>query len=153
MFEWQAVQIEQTASTLAFWLGKTHEDRLEWKPTTESGHGRSAYDVIAECVGVNYGIAATLKGGESGLDGSEEKKGFASVADAQQQLIASAKALADAVRGLDESALTKTYKLPFGDFPGSMMISIPLGNMSYHGGQINYIQCLYGDYEFYFPQG
>ncbi len=65
--------------------------------------------------------------------------------------MASGKQLADAVRGLDDAAFSREYQTPFGAMKGSDLARIAMANMYYHGGQLNFIQLLYGDKEFRFP--
>ena len=67
-------------------------------------------------------------------------------------LIESSGALADAVAKGGEERLAQEYEVPFGKFTGWFLAEISLANMHYHAGQINYIQLLYGDKEFHFPE-
>ena len=148
VMEWQASVIEGAANALAFWVGTTREDRLDWTPSAEpDSKSRSVLDVAHECVRSNRRMAAIL----SGSPPSEGPAPFTDSATAQKNLTESAKALADVVRGLDESALTQLFQAPWGPMPGRVMVQLPAMNMIYHGGQINYIQRLYGDTEFRVP--
>jgi len=154
IYEWQATAIEGAAGALAHWIGTTRPDRLDWCPKAEEeSNTRSALDMVKECVGINRMLAGLLKGSpppaDSGHHGNTPD--FASGADAQEQLIASAKELADVVRSLDPDALGRTYQTPFGALPGAFLIQLPAMNMTYHGGQVNYMQRLYGDTVFSFP--
>jgi hypothetical protein len=150
LFEWQAMLTEQGAEALAHWVETTEESRLNWKPSADStSDTRSVLELAQECITVNNRFAAILSGGESSVGG--DVSAITTAAEVREALVASAAALAAAIRGLDESALGKKYTLPFGEMPGSFCIAIPLGNMQYHGGQVNYIQRLYGDTEFRVP--
>ncbi|HET6385329.1 MAG TPA: hypothetical protein VFJ58_18200 [Armatimonadota bacterium] len=148
VMEWQASVIEGAANALAFWVGTTREDRLNWTPSAEpDSKTRSVLEVAHECVGSNRRAAAIL-GGSTPPEGPPP---FTDVVTAQQQLKESAKELADVVRGLSESDLTRTFQTGLGPMPGRLMVHLPAMNMIYHGGQVNYIQRLYGDTEFRVP--
>ena len=148
IYDWQAQTCEQIAGALAHWLKTTNPDKLDWCPEVK-GKGRSAYEQVYECAGVNRRFAAILKGEEAGQ--RPEKHTYASADQAADDLTASAKELANAIRNLDSEALTRKYNSPFGEVPGAVIIGIPTFNMNYHGGQVNFIQLLDGDPEFHVP--
>ncbi|HZP80198.1 MAG TPA: DinB family protein, partial [Chthonomonadaceae bacterium] len=128
----------------------TQEDRLDWHPSADpQSKTRSALDQAAECIDVNRRMAALLRGETPGPPVFERP--FADGKEAQEQIRESAKELAEAVRGLDEEALTRIYTTAMGPMPGALLLEIAAGNLNYHFGQINYIQTLYGDTEFHLP--
>jgi hypothetical protein len=146
VFEFQAQTIESNAEGFAHFIATTPEDKRDWRPMLEgSAQTRSVLELTSECVLFNRAFAALLRGEEPSLDPPALEDG----ADAQQQLLASARELASVVRGMDDAALERTYPTPFGPMPGAAMIEIPVRNMAYHGGQINLIQILLGDAEFH----
>jgi hypothetical protein len=148
MFEWHAKLVEDSANFTAFWIEKTRNDKVGWAPTIDgSTNTRSALQLGAECAMVNRTMAGLLRG----EDGKQEQPEYTATEECTADLRASAKELADAVRGMDEAALTKLYDSPFGPMPGSFLMQIALLNMNYHGGQVNLIQLLYGDPKFYVP--
>ncbi|HLK59272.1 MAG TPA: DinB family protein [Chthonomonadaceae bacterium] len=147
VFDYQARIIERTAASLAYWLQMTAPDRVNWKPTVEgSAPTRSAIEQIQECIRVNRTFAAKLSGHEPDHGNAPAEL---TSEEAQQQLISSAKELAAVVRGLDEDSLSRDYTLSWGTLPGLILIELAVANMSYHGGQINLIQLLYGDEKFH----
>jgi hypothetical protein len=153
LFEFQARNIEQIAETLAYFVETTREDRLRWQPTLEgAAPTRSVLEQISECVIVNRAFAALLRG-QSPPQAPMRQAAieFDGAASAQEQLLASARDLAAAVRGLDDAALEREYPSWRGPIPGATAIVLPYRNMAYHGGQINLIQLLYGDAEFHVP--
>lgn len=155
LFEWQARLIERAAGVLAHWLGTTQADKRDWCPCLEGdAKGRSAYDQVRECIVVNQMFAAVLRG-ETITEGWSEENGptFSSVEEAQEQLKASAAELAEAVRGMSEDDLGKTYQTAFAPLPGAVVMELPMANMHYHAGQVNYVQLLYGDGKFDVPPG
>jgi len=148
IYDWQAQNMERIAGALAHWIKTTNPAKLDWCPELK-GKGRSAYAQVFECAGVNRRFAAILKGQTSAP--GPETHNYASPDQAAEDLIVSAKDLASTVRSLDEEALTRKYNSPFGEVPGAVMISVPMFNMNYHAGQVNFIQLLDGDAEFHIP--
>ena len=154
LFEFQARKIERMAASLAHFVSTTPEDRLDWCPATdENSRTRSVMMQVSECVGVNRYAAALLR-----LEIPKQIPGhnappvtFSNSADAQQQLIDSGRELADAVRALDETALTRLYPHWRGQLAGELIIEMPYRNMAYHAGQVNMIQLLAGDSDFHLP--
>jgi len=60
--------------------------------------------------------------------------------------------LAGALRTLTDADLEKTFEHPRGTMLGKNLILMPMRNMGYHIGQLNFIQMLYGDTEFHVPK-
>lgn len=149
VFEWQAQLIENASDNLAFWVDKTRDDKFKWAPAMEgSVNTRSPMQLAAECATVNRSMAAMFRG-EQPTGG--EMPEYDSKQACGDDLRASAKELGNAIRGLDAGALERIYETPFGPMPGAVLLQIALGNLQYHGGQVNLIQLLYGDPKFYIP--
>jgi len=150
VIEWQASQIEMAAGILAHFVTKTDPARLDWKPKAEGedSKSRSIYDYLGECISINNGMAARLRGEESA---PEEPAELSDCETACAQLRASGKNFADALRSCDESIFDQKFQFPFGELSGTMLVTIPVSNMHYHAGQVNYVQCLYGDDVFHMP--
>ncbi len=149
--EWQAETIESAAKTLAFWITTTPEEKLGWCPTVdEKSCARCINDQIQECIRVNRTFAALLRG-ETPPPLPEGEVPQLSGQHLSDQIAASGKELASAVRALPDEGITKQYQTRFGPMPGGDLMRIAMGNMFYHGGQLNYIQLLYGDKEMRFP--
>ena len=143
-----AEQTERVAAALADFVGTTDPTRLTWQPSvSENGQTRSVLDQMAECISVNFRFAALLRGETA----PEAPSAPQSAADAQAQIVASAGALAAAIRGLTDDDLEKPLALPRGSLPLSRAMLVPFRNMAYHAGQINFIQMLAGDTEFHAP--
>ena len=144
-----AGDLESAAGFLGHFLSTTETDKLNWKPKAE-GHDsktRSALEVVAECAYVNRRTAAALRGEAF----TEEVPIFTTAVEAQGALMASAKDCADEIRKQDESVLQKSFAMPWGEVDGNFLLGITRANMHYHNGQVNYIQCLYGDDVFHVP--
>jgi hypothetical protein len=144
VIEWNARNIEGSADRVAYWVTTTREGRLNWKPSADpESKTRSVLEQIDECINANYRIAAMLSGETPPAPAAAPT----SAGEASDKLIASAKALATVVRELDEASLARELQTPMGSLPGAVLAGIAAMNMVYHGGQINFIQCLYGDTE------
>ena len=150
--EFQAEKIEGAAKLLAFWLGAMPEDKQSWVPEVTGAAGlRTARELVAECAAANRFFAALLKGEKPALFRPFEiKSEYASLEAAQQDLIASATECAAVIRGMSDEDLEREYRLRW-HMTGYQVIEFPYRNMSYHGGQVNQLQLLYGDTEFHIP--
>lgn len=150
--EFQADKIEGAAKLLAFWLGAMPEDKQSWVPEVAGAAGlRSARDQVAECAAANRLFATILKGEKpTPFRPFEVKSEYASTEEAQQDLIASAAECATVIRGMSDEDLEKEYRLRW-PMTGYQVIEFPCRNMTYHGGQVNQLQLLYGDAEFHIP--
>lgn len=147
--EFQARKIERNARALAHWVSTTPQDKLDWRPETgPESRARSVLDMVGECIWANRRWAAVLRG----LEPPQRPDSYsADSEDGQRELVESADKLAEVVRNLPDSALTKEFPGPRGPLPGEILIDMPNRNMSYHGGQVNMIQLLLGDTEFHVP--
>lgn len=151
--EYIARQTERMADSLAHFIATTPEDRLVWHPSIEGGAPtRSILEQISECVVVNRAIAALLRGAAAPPSGPNSPAiRFANGQDAQEQLVASARELAAAMRMMTDADLARVYDHPRGRMSGENVIIMCLRNMAYHAGQANFIQILYGDVDFHVP--
>ena len=143
--QWQARLIEKTAAILATFVDSTPEDKLRWRPTIDDhSQTRSILEQVGECVFANVRFFHILQG-EVPPAPPTEWDNFPSKQDAIVELRRSANALAEVVRHLDMDALIREYPTHRGPMPGALAIQFPVRNMTYHMGQINMIQLLYGD--------
>jgi hypothetical protein len=151
--EFQAKKIERIAESLAHFVRTTRDDKLDWNvPGENGGAGRSVLEMVGECIVVNRRIAALLRGEPvDSTSAMASPPAPSDVAVACDDLIASGREMADAVRQLDDAALSTLYTTWRGPLPGEIIIEMGYRNMAYHAGQVNFIQCLYGDPEFHLP--
>ena len=151
--EYMAEQVERIGPILAHYVATTDPSKLDWEPAVEgSAPTRSVLEQIGECVVVNRHFAALLRGENPPLPaGGWTHEGFADSQDAQEQLIASANELAQAIRAFDDDGLARTFQLRRGPTTGKNLLIMAYRNMAYHAGQINFIQMLAGDAEFHMP--
>lgn len=150
--QWQARQIEKAAHCLSVFVESTREDRLKWRPTVDAASNtRSVLEQVGECIFANRRFSYILRG-ETPPAPPAEFDSFESAADATKQLRESAATLAEQMRGLSVADLAREYQTHRGPMPGALAIQFPLRNMTYHMGQINMIQLLYGDTEFHIDE-
>ena len=157
VFEFQARRVERISAAVAHFIDSTPEDRLNWQPGALDGaKGRSIFSMASEIVVVNALVAKTLSGEALHAHRPSESLPdiiFTDSAEAQAKIIGSGKALAAAIRGLNDEDLEREYPHWSGPLRGEIWLEMPYRNMAYHAGQINYIQILLGDNEFHMPPG
>lgn len=155
LLEFQAIRAERNGQFLAFFVDNTPKERLDWHPKGEEGsQARSILEMSTECIMINRYITALLKGEnpERPQMGQQSEFGVDDPEKLCNALISSSKELADAIAQMKEDALDQDYPHWRGPLKGITLIEMPCRNMEYHGGQINYIQTLYGDMEFRVPK-
>lgn len=150
VLESTALQAEKAANFLGHFLSTTNPDKLDWKPKAENcdSKTRSTMEIVAECISVNNGSAALLRG-----ETPAEAQPPTTVEEARAALTSSAASFANALRSSDDSVFQRKFQMPWGEVTGEFLIDITIANMHYHNGQLNYIQCLYGDDVFHAPRG
>lgn len=151
--EFQAEKIESGGALLAFWLGTVPEEKCRWTPEVPGAAGlRTVLEMVAECSAANRFFAGLLRRETpQGFNPFDVKADYASLEAAQQDLLSSATECAAAVRALSDEDLMAEFVLRRGAMKGYQIIEFPYRNMAYHGGQLNYVQLLYGDTEFHLP--
>jgi glutathione S-transferase len=130
------------------------EDKLRWKPLDS---GRSALELARECTQSLNWCTGVLQGEpmpdftpEVMQAMQSEQAQWATLDDCERASVAKFEKLEAIVRSYPDGDLEKTIQLPFipgKDFSMADMIMVPYWNNTYHTGQINYIQTLYGDRE------
>jgi uncharacterized damage-inducible protein DinB len=126
-------------------------ERQDWKPLDV---GRSALSQVQECAIINPFFAAILTTqtvpAMEGEAYAAAKAALATPEAARAALAASADTLQAAIEAFPDEKLGETVTLPWGEGMvmtfGQIMLA-PYWNMTYHQGQIAYIQTLYGDSE------
>lgn len=121
-------------------------DRLEWIAMEKA---RSALDIVQECAAVNARWSLMLpirKWVEwDSARYQEHIKEMDSLEKAVEGLRRDTQLFVDAVLKIQDHELSDLVQLPWGDRPLSECTLHALWHMSYHEGQLNYIQRLYGD--------
>jgi hypothetical protein len=127
------------------------DEKFTWQPLDA---GRSALDQIIECGIINsWGARLLHDRAVPPMDGEAyaRTKTATTTRDAAIQLLERGTAeLVAAIEAFPDAHLEDTLELPFraGMIKSfTEMLLMPYWNLTYHLGQINYIQTLYGDRE------
>ena len=151
--EWEARVAETNGKWLAHWVKTTDSGKLDWTPIVDGNEAcRSVYEQVRECVTLLHGAAALLRGEAWPSTGEGSAKEFGCGNDACEAVVEASQKFGDTLRKCDDSVWQKNFKMPWGDASGAMLISMVVGNLQYHGGQINAIQMMLGDQEFHYPK-
>jgi hypothetical protein len=146
----------QNASDEAFKYAKAvPEDKLTWKPLDQ---GRSVLDQLQELAQAPQYATGMLGGGsgasEPGPSDWEklvaERQSWTTIEDCEREAKVRLDALFEVIKSFPDEKLTETVWLPYDggrDFTMQEIMEYPRWNANYHGGQISYIQTLYGDKE------
>ncbi len=147
--QWQARLIVKSANIMAFFLETSPIDKVRWRPAVdEKSKTNSMMEQVAKCTYANVRFRHVFLG-EEALPRPATWENNLSVEEAAAELKESAKLLAEVVEKLDAAGLAKEYMTHRGPMSGALAMQFPVRNMTYHMGQINMIQLLYGDTEFH----
>ena len=131
-------------------------DKQTWRPLDE---GRDAFDQLLEVTGMNFVAAEALRTKSNPVFSDEAEAKMKAELDTVPKAIAALKTscdlVASAIETLTDEDLETTITLPFrGGMvrPLSWMALLPSRHMSYHYGQVNFIQTLYGDKDMHLPK-
>lgn len=130
-------------------------DKLTWKVNET---GRTALNLCAECAQMIPMTTEMLKTksmppmDESAMEQMSAQSAGWTLDDCERICREQSESLCGVIRGYSDDDLALPIALPFGDRDWRMsdVASYPLWNMTYHLGQISFIQTLYGDNEMYF---
>jgi len=141
--EYAAAAIEKSANDLIQAALTLPEDKRDWKPQDK---GRSALSQLAECAVMNTMDAKIVQAGAYQESLKAERDEMLVALDtpdkAITQLREGAAALAGAIREVPDADLGKEVSPPWATMTLAQFFLMPLWNMSYHEGQINYIGTL-----------
>ena len=142
-----AEAIETSAATLIKDLAHIPEDKMDQSPM---GCARSPLDFTVECAGFTGLILKAVKKEEASMPSAEEIKQFQAMFNTREKAVGLLKSNTDelvaAVRNMDDAELSREIPTYWGTSETlAKMLYIVASHNSYHDGQVNYIQCLYGD--------
>lgn len=131
--------------------GYIPEEKLDW---VAMACAKSAANILAGCVSVNLAVASTISGEkidiktkQAALESSKSHK------EIEKAMNESVDKLCAVVDTLKESDLDKEVTLPWGmKLTIQDAIALPISHMTYHDGQINYVQLLLGDNAFHWAE-
>ncbi len=127
------------------------EERLTWRPAE---HARSVLEILQECVAIPVVMRRLLEERpQQPIDMNApfaEASQLRSVSECEQAMRENTERLISAIQNTPESDLHKTVMFPWGA-PASVarVMGAHYWNLTYHLGQIAYIQLLYGDTGYY----
>jgi hypothetical protein len=145
--EGMAKQMEWAGGNTSYNLGFIPADKLAWKPAPTA---KSALEIVNHVGGFVLGMVSVAR------DGQWKDPQFTPATDlasAQNLVSGAAESYAAALRTVDPSRLGGEVNLPFGTFPTSQALSMPVVDVIHHHGQIAYLQTLLGDEEMHFAGG
>ncbi|MDI6828086.1 MAG: DUF1572 family protein [Armatimonadota bacterium] len=142
------------ASTLVKDASYIPEEKLSWRAL---GCAKTAEEILKEIACSNVQMAASIRG-EKPSQAEEEfiktAEKASTLAELSQMVKESAEIVCQAIDGYSEADLEKQITMPWGAvFPLYEAAFLPANHMSYHDGQINYIQLLLGDSKFHWAEG
>lgn len=150
-----AIDLRKTISELIMDAARTYSSDLNWIQedkfhTVPMGSGRTVADFTAECIGFNRMAARLIKDEKVHFPTDEEHEAFVrsfdSIEKAKQGIIESAQLVVDALREITLDELWSEVTPPWGQpVPAYKIAYHAASHLSYHDGQLNYIQTLYGD--------
>lgn len=114
------------------------------------GCARTAVNIAAECGAINGFVARFLKTGEATRPTPEERQAFLATFDTVEKALnfleTETQALLSVIGALDAETLGAEETALFGRPMSRFAIAeLPAMHMSYHDGQLTYIQSLHGD--------
>jgi hypothetical protein len=126
---------------------KTRPDKIEWRPLDS---GRHVLDILQECGAVNARWSEILARREWVVwpfeAFLERRHRLTTLELAIQQLRQDTQLVVCQIETLADDELENRIAFPTYDATVAGCAMHPLGHMSYHEGQIGYIQTLYGDW-------
>jgi len=152
-FQDQAIRMTEFAMQELFKTARAvPADKLAWKPLDQ---GRSVLDQLQESAQSPLFFGQMLKpdwnpesAQEGGEQGAEERKGWTTIDACEQAAKRNCEAFYEAIRQIPDSDLEREVPTPWGMTPNVAEVALfQHWNATYHYGQINYIQTLYGDFE------
>lgn len=138
----------EAAASLSRLAAATPKERLSWEPLE---NGRSILNQLAECAVANTKWAAILRSRKyANLPPSAAAAMFAEITDREKALAALATSAADlveAIRSVPVEDLDEPIETEWEPMTLARCCAHACWNMTYHEGQISYVQTLYGDFD------
>lgn len=131
------------------------DDKLLWRPLDV---GRTVLDMAQECAqSADWGVGLIREGKFGGFDDGlikrmqDERAAWTTVAECEKVCREKSHALYLAIQAFPEERMDETIELPWGKktYAWWEVMLIHYWNLSYHWGQVAYVQTLYGDEGYY----
>ncbi|MGO8670661.1 MAG: DinB family protein [Capsulimonadaceae bacterium] len=135
-------------------LDKTPEDKINWSPSPTA---RTPVQLASHASMVVGGLLDMLKGQPFEFTNTAEldarfrqaERGFTTREQALGLLETNSAQYLAFLDGLTEEQLASDVTTPFGTFPMALAITFAADHMRGHLGQIDYLQTIWGDYDWY----
>jgi hypothetical protein len=130
------------------------EDKFDVSPM---GAAKTAKEMTLECVGLNKILVKMIDGQTAAHPTPEERKAwyamFRTPDAVKVEFKASMNNLIAKVEKLEDADLDRIVTAPWGQpLPLGAMLLMGVSHTTYHDGQLNYIQALYGDDKFHWME-
>jgi hypothetical protein len=121
------------------------------------GAAKTAKDMTLECAGLNRILVKLIAGEEAKHPSPEDRKAsyasFKTAEDVKGEFSSSFDELIAKVEKLEPAQLDREITAPWGQtLPLGAMLLMGVSHVTYHDGQLNYIQSLYGDDKFHWME-
>ncbi len=117
------------------------------------GCAHTAADILTEVAGANVAIANSLTGAKPDEEFGKKVGQASTLEEIGDLVLESARIVVKAIESFSDADLDRDVTLPWGmTLPISQAIFLPVSHMTYHDGQINYIQTLLGDSAFHWAE-
>ncbi|HEY3782707.1 MAG TPA: hypothetical protein VGL56_16615 [Fimbriimonadaceae bacterium] len=118
--------------------------------TSPMGCARPALEFITECGGMNLYAGKIIAGEDFQPKSYEERQAFYATMDTRGKAVEffnrGMEVLQTALTNATDEQLARDVKAPWGEDKKAYELAvIAVIHMAYHDGQVNYIQCLFGD--------
>ena len=144
----ESARIQAVVSLFADYATKVPADKIDWKPEPST---KSPKEILEHMAAANRGFASMIEGVDLGITMDKTERANVnipaeSMADAIEGLKSSGAKLSEAISNLEDSQLAETRDMPWGetwDMPRLIVTSST--HISYHWGQLAYLQTMWGD--------
>jgi len=149
-------EYQRTRERLALLLSNTPDDKLNWAPSSTA---RTAVQLVAHSAEAVANIQTMLQGDHFEFNGTSDMDNRLRASERQYTTREQASALLDKnsaaflafLDGLTPETLAGTVKAFFGEVPMSMAVNFPRLHMQDHVAQLEYLQTIWGDVDWYSP--
>ncbi len=126
-------------------VSRTPPDRIEWKPEG----AKSVLEIVRECAEVNERWASILRNGHwVGYDLAREAPSLMpTIGIARTHLRTTTGLFTAEVRRFPQERMSVKIPVPWGEVDAFTALTWAMWHLSYHEGQVAYLQTMWGDLE------
>jgi len=144
----ESERVKALVGIFAEYAQKVPAEKADWKP---EGGAKSAKELLEHIAASNQGFAAIIQGKDLGIQMDKSERANVSIEaqnlpEAIEALKASGEALAGAISTLPDDQLGQNRTMPWGEeWQMSRLLATASAHISYHWGQLAYLQTMWGD--------